>query len=147
MSQLAELVGTELGVSDWLTIDQERIDQFADTTIDHQFIHVDPDIAAQTPFGSTIAHGFLTLSLMTHLTSGLMPAPDNAVMGLNYGLNKVRFLTPVKVGSRIRARASVADVTERNPGRILITYDVVIEIEGEERPAVVAQWLGMVVTA
>ena len=142
---LAGLVGTELGPSDWLEIRQERIDEFADVTEDHQFIHVDPVAAARTPFSSTIAHGFLTLSLLTRLVGPLRPSLPGTVMGLNYGLERVRFLTPVKVGSHIRGRAAVRAVTERAPGRWVITYAVTIDIEGEERPALVADWLTMTV--
>lgn len=139
--------GRDLGVSEWLEIDQDRVNAFADVTEDHQFIHVDPEAAAQTPFGGTIAHGFLTLSLLPRLTAGMTILPDGMVMGINYGLNRVRFLAPVKVGKRIRARATVADVQEKGPGQFLVTTDVTVEIEGEDKPALVAEWLGLFVTA
>ncbi|MFQ5517389.1 MAG: MaoC family dehydratase [Acidimicrobiia bacterium] len=141
------LAGSDLGASDWFLIDQERVDEFADVTIDHQFIHVDPVKAAATPFGGTIAHGFLTVALLVHLMKDISVVPQGAVMGINYGFDKVRFLTPVKVGSRIRATARVADVAEKSPGQFLVTYDVTVEIEGEAKPALVARWLGMTVVA
>lgn len=145
--KMTEYVGTDLGYSDWFQIDQSRIDGFADVTLDHQYIHVDPERAALTPFGTTIAHGFLTVSLLVHLSQDLALVPENAVMGINYGINKLRFLAPVKVGSRIRAHSTVADVVEKTPGQFLITYDVTVEIEDEEKPALVAQWLSMAIVA
>jgi len=111
--------GTELGPSDWLLIDQERINQFAEATNDHQFIHVDAEKAAATPFGSTIAHGFLTLSLISHLVSQIMLKPKGTVMGINYGSDKVRFIQPVKVNSRVRARARIEKVSARPGGQFL----------------------------
>lgn len=141
------LIGTELGVSDWFLVDQSRIDAFADATLDHQFIHVDPEKAKLTPFGGTIAHGFLTLSLLPYLVTGLGIGMDNAVMGLNYGFDKIRFLAPVKVGSRVRVRARLAEFVEKAPKQFLIIQEITIEIEHETRPALVAQWLNMVMTA
>ena len=141
------LIGTELGVSDWFLIDQSRINAFADATLDHQFIHVDPEQAKLTPFGGTIAHGFLTLSLLPYLVTGLGVGMENAVMGLNYGFDKIRFLAPVKVGSKVRARARLADFVEKAPKQFLIIQEITIEIEHEARPALVAQWLTMVMTA
>ncbi|MFM7272242.1 MAG: MaoC family dehydratase [Gammaproteobacteria bacterium] len=140
------LLGQELGVSDWFTIDQSRINAFADATIDHQFIHVDPERAKHTPFGTTIAHGFLTLSLLPYLVTGLGVGMEGAVMGLNYGFDKIRFLAPVKVGSRVRARARLADFQQKSPGQYLISQEISIEIENEARPALVATWLTMVMT-
>ena len=140
---LERLVGRELGVSEWLEVDQERVDQFADVTGDHQFIHVDPVRAAATPFGGTIAHGFLTLSLLVDLCLGFIPKLKNTAMLLNYGFDKVRFITPVRVGSRIRARGTLGEVTERKPGQILVRIDVTVEIENEEKPALVAEWLSL----
>ena len=138
-------VGHEVGVSKWLKIDQDRIDAFAGATNDHQFIHVDPEAAAQSPFGTTIAHGFLTLSLFTHLagTDGIQL--ENAVMLVNYGMNKLRFLTPVKVDDEIRARIVLNDFEEKRPGQFLITTGVTIEINGEDKPALVAEWLTMAI--
>lgn len=141
-----ELIGTETGVSPWFEIDQARINAFADTTVDHQFIHVDPERARETPFGTTIAHGFLTLSLLSHLISDIGVGMEGAVMGLNYGFDKVRFLNPVKVNSRIRARVKLLDFQEKSPGTYLINNEITIEIEHEQRPALVAQWLTMVMT-
>jgi acyl dehydratase len=136
--------GESEGAGEWFEIDQERINQFADVTIDHQFIHVDPERAKDGPFGTTIAHGFLTLSLLTHLT-GSIPQTDPArfqgiVMGVNYGFEKVRFVSPVKVGSRIRASAVLANVELKEPW-VQTTRTITIEIEGEEKPALVADWL------
>lgn len=137
------LIGKDLGVSDWVLIDQPKIDAFAGVTNDYQFIHVDPEAAAKTPFGGTIAHGFLTLSLI----AGMMP--DGAVvlegikMGVNYGFEKVRFLQPVPSGSRIRARHVLKAFDHKGNGRYLLTNEVTVEIEGCEKPALVADWLGM----
>ena len=146
--QLSDYIGTEVGVTDWLEIDQQRINQFADATGDHQYIHVDPERAAQTPFGTTIAHGFLTLSLLSMLTSkngGIKL--ENAVMGINYGLDKVRFINPVKVGSNIRARFELVSAEEKKPKHYLMKHNVTVEIEGEEKPALIAEWLGMSVVS
>ncbi len=137
--------GTELGPSDWFVIDQARIDRFADATNDHQFIHVDAEKAAATPFGSTIAHGFLTLSLISHLVGQIMLKPKGTLMGINYGSDKVRFLQPVKVNSRVRARARVERVSARPGGQFLIKSTVTIEIENETRPALVAEILSLYV--
>jgi acyl dehydratase len=141
--QLNDLIGTELGVSEWLGVDQARIDAFADVTEDRQFVHVDPERAAATPFGGTIAHGLLTLSLIVRLCRDFVPRLRDTQMLLNYGFDKVRFVTPVKVDSRIRARARLAAVAERKPGQLLINMAVAIEIEGEEKPALVADWLSL----
>ncbi|MEA2002653.1 MAG: MaoC family dehydratase [Actinomycetota bacterium] len=140
-SELPSLVGTELGVSDWLLIDQERVSSFADATLDHQFIHVEPEKAAMTPFGGTIAHGFLTLSLLPYFMESAAVAVEGTLMALNYGTDKVRFLQPVKVGSRIRARVSLASAEERSPGQWLVKQGVTMEIEGEDKPAMVAEML------
>lgn len=140
------LIGTELGVSEWFRIDQSRIDAFADATLDHQFIHVDPEKAKLTPFGSTIAHGFLTLSLLPYLVTGLGIGMEGAVMGLNYGFDKIRFLAPVKVDSRVRARAKLVGFQEKASKQFLITQEITIEIENEQRPALVSQWLTMIMT-
>ena len=145
-SELADHVGEELGVTEWLTIDQDRIDAFADVTLDHQFIHVDPKLAKQTPWGTTIAHGFLTLSLLSYFQFETMLAPDNMLMAINYGTDKVRFLEPVPVGSRIRARSRLVDVTERGPGRWLLKMETTVEIEGVDKPALVAEPLTLFLT-
>ena len=145
-SRLAEYVGKEVGVTDWFAIDQERINRFAEATEDYQYIHIDAERAAKTPFGTTIAHGFLTLSLLSMFSSqgGGIKLKD-AVMGINYGLDKVRFINPVKVGKRIRARFTLTDASEKQPGRYLLKHSVTVEIEGEEKPALIADWLGMTV--
>ena len=140
------LAGQELDPSDWMDITQERVDQFADATDDHQFIHIDEARASATPFGGTIAHGFLSLSLITHLTSTTMPVPEGTLMTINYGSDKVRYIAPVRVGRRIRATQQVIDVTEKSPGRWLVKTAVTIEIESEETPAVVAEILFMHIT-
>ena len=147
---LKKLEGTEEGVGDWITVDQERINAFADVTDDHQFIHVDPERAKDTPFGTTIAHGFLTLSLLTPLQQGIprdLAAYEGAVMGINYGFDKVRFVSPVKVGSRIRVRSKLARVELKDPNTVQVTRTMTIEIEGEDRPACVADWLTLTVYA
>jgi acyl dehydratase len=135
--------GTELGPSDWLLIDQQRINIFADATNDHQFIHVDAEKAAATTFGSTIAHGFLSLSLISHLVGQIMLKPKGTVMGINYGSDKVRFLQPVKVNSRVRARARVEKVSARPGGQFLVKSTITVEIENEQRPALVAEILSL----
>ena len=140
--ELAQLVGKSIGVSDWFTIDQDRINQFADVTKDHQFLHVDPERAATTPFGTTIAHGMLTFSMIIYLCEKLVPPLEGVQMVINYGFDKVRFSAPVKVGSRIRAASELLRVSERG-GHILVKTKVTIEIEGGEKPALVAEWLTM----
>ncbi len=143
--QLLRMVGHESGPSEWLRVDQERIDRFADATEDHQFIHVDPERAAATPLGSTIAHGFLTLSLLPRLNQELAVMPDKTLMAFNYGLDKVRFLQPVRAGSRLRLRSKILEVKEKSGGRILVKAEARVEIEGEEKPAVVAETLSLFV--
>ena len=138
------LVGSELGVSDWIRIEQARVNAFADTTEDHQFIHVDPERAAATPFGGAIAHGFLTLSLLPRMMEDIGGGMADAVMGLNYGFDKIRFLAPVKVNSRVRARAKLLDVQEKVPNQFLIKQEITVEIENETKPALVAEWRTMV---
>ena len=137
--------GTELGPSEWLLIDQERIDRFADATDDHQFIHVDPVRAAETPFGGTIAHGFLSLSILPHLLVQILPMPEGMVMGINYGAEKVRFSQPVKVNSRVRARARIEQVNARPGGQYMVKTRVTLEIENNRRPAVIAHLLSLYV--
>src|SRR6478609_3465940 len=145
-------VGNDEGTGEWFEVTQDQINQFADVTHDHQFIHVDPERAASTPFGTTIAHGFLTLSMLTHLAAGASSAPPNpakfegVLMGINYGFNKVRFVSPVKVGSRIRARA-VTTNAELKGNMVEVTRNFTIEIEGEDKPALVAEWLTRTVYA
>ncbi|MFT6696618.1 MAG: acyl dehydratase [Paracoccaceae bacterium] len=134
------LVGTSLGHSAWMTIGQDRIDAFAGVTEDHQFIHVDVELAAsESPFGGTIAHGFLTLSLLSHLSSQVFPSIRGKAMTFNYGMNKVRFLNPVKSGARVRVSIALKSAVEKQPGRFLCEFDSVVEIEGEDTPALVAE--------
>jgi acyl dehydratase len=144
-TDLPTLIGSELAPSDWLEITQERVNQFADATNDFQFIHVDPDKAAQTPFGGPIAHGFLSLSLLSYLNAQTAVIPENLAMGINYGSDKVRYLMPVRVGKRIRSRQTILDVTEKSPGQWLMKTAVTVEIENEETPALVAEILSMFV--
>lgn len=143
--QLADFVGKDLGESDWFTVDQDRINAFADATNDHQFIHVDPEAAKATPWGTTIAHGFLSLSLLPFLTASAGIIPEGMVMAINYGLDKVRFIEPVRVGSEVRAKARLADLTVKGPGRYLLKTDVTVEIKGSEKPALIAETLSMFV--
>ncbi|UUY10043.1 MaoC family dehydratase [Pseudomonas sp. J452] len=143
VSQLQDYVGKELGRSEWITIDQERINQFAECTGDHQFIHVDPVKAKHTPFGCTIAHGFLTLSLVPKLMESLMIMPEGLKMAVNYGLDSVRFIQPVKVNSRVRLAMSVLEITEKRAGQWLIKAQATLEIEGEEKPAYIAEQLSL----
>lgn len=140
---LVARIGQEVGVSDWIVIDQARIDAFADCTEDHQFIHVDPEAAAKTPFGGTIAHGFLTLSLMSQMSYQAAPVLEGVAMGVNYGFDKLRFLQPVRAGSRVRGRFKLLSAEDKGGGRWLIKNEVTVEIDGQERPALIAEWLGM----
>jgi len=135
------LKGADLGVSEWIEVDQARIDAFAEVTGDHQFIHVNPELAKQTPFGTTIAHGYLTLSLLSRMAYDVMPGIVGTKMGVNYGLNSLRFLAPVKSGRRVRGAFRMSDVVERSPGVIQSTVEVKVEIEGEEKPALAAEWV------
>ena len=144
IDEVRSYTGQEIGVSDWFTLDQDRINQFADLTEDHMFLHVDPDAAAATPFGSTIAHGLLTLSMMPVMAYQAMPGVSGTKMGVNYGYNKVRFMAPVKSGKRIRGHFVVQGIEDKSDGRRQITHDVTIEIEGEAKPALVAEWITMV---
>ena len=143
-SEIDTVLGTEVGVSDWVTIDKERIDKFADATMDHQFIHVDPEQATPV-FGSTIAHGFLSLSMVAGIPfeQEIGMVLDGTKMGLNYGLDKVRFLSPVPVNSEVRIRMKCIDVTEKNPGQYLAKTEVTMEIKGVDKPAFVAETLSM----
>lgn len=134
-------VGREVGVSDWIDVTQARIDAFAEVTGDHQFIHVDPQAAAKTPFGGTIAHGYLSLSLLSAMAMSAMPGIEGTTMGVNYGLNKVRFMAPVRSGKRIRGRFTLSDVSERSEGVLQSTVAVLVEIEGEDKPALAAEWV------
>jgi len=141
--QLDRMIGERLGVSDWFLVDQERVNRFADVTVDHQFIHIDPTRAKGTPFGGTIAHGFLTLSLLVPLCLDFIPVLENRTLVVNYGFDKVRFVAPVRVGKRIRALSTLAEVTERKLGQVIMRIDVTVEIENEDKPALVAEWLSL----
>ena len=143
LEEIRGQIGREIGVSDWLVVDQARINAFADATEDRQFIHVDPAAAAQTPFGGTIAHGFLSLSLLSRMAAEAMLLPDGLKMAVNYGLDRVRFLAPVKSGERVRGRFVLDSVEEKAPGQILLRHTVTVEIEGEDKPALTAVWLGL----
>ena len=143
VSDLQGLVGTEIGTSEWITVDQDRINVFADVTEDHQFIHVNEDMAKMTPFGGTIAHGFLTLSLLSKFSEGSGLVIEGVKMGVNYGFEKVRFLAPVPSGAKVRGRFTLKEVVEKKPGQHLITYEVTVDIEGQEKPALIADWLAM----
>ena len=142
LNDLRAALGTEIGLSAWRTVSQDMIDRFAAATDDHQFIHTDPiRAAAETPFGGTIAHGFLTVSLLSTLAYECLPMIEGATMGINYGFDKLRFMSPVKVGARVRARFKLADFDIRPSGRVMNTYDVALEVEGLIKPAFTATWL------
>ncbi len=143
MNEYAALAGTEVGVSRWFEIDQSRIDSFAEVTEDWQFIHVDPAKAVETAFGGTVAHGFLTLSMLVAMAHDGLPDIKGRVMGVNYGFDKIRFVTPVRSGSRIRARFKLVEVTARGANEFMTRSEVVVEIEGANKPALVAEWLGV----
>ena len=145
LDAFSRLVGEEIGVSSWRTIDQALIDKFADVTDDHQFIHVDPARAAQTPFGSTIAHGMLVLSLISTMSYEAVPTIRGALMTINYGFDRVRFVSPVPVNSRLRGRFVLSELSRRSAGQVSTRFDVTIEREGAEKPAAAAEWLAMTV--
>jgi acyl dehydratase len=146
LDEIRSRIGGEVGVSGWLLVSQSRIDAFADATEDRQFIHVDPAAAAQTPFGGTVAHGFLTLSLLSCMAAEAMLVPEGLKMAVNYGLDRVRFLAPVRSGKRVRGRFVLDSVEEKAPGQWLMRHNVTVEIEGEDKPALTAVWLGMIFT-
>ena len=147
LEEAQTFIGQEVGVTQWFEITQERVNRFAEATGDFQFIHIDEERALkETPFGGTIAHGFLTLSLLSMLSSqtGTIKI-EGASMSINYGLDKVRFINPVRVGKRIRARFELVSAVEKNPGQFLLKHKATVEIEDEEKPAMIAEWLGMAV--
>jgi acyl dehydratase len=144
-NKLVDYIGKETGVSSWITVTQEQINQFAESTHDQQFIHVDPVKAQETVFGGTIAHGFLSLSLLSAFSYESALSLEKTVMGLNYGFEKVRFLQAVKVNSRVRGRMVLSNVIEKKPGQFLFNWQVTVEIENEEKPALIAQWLTMTI--
>ena len=143
LEQIKSRIGEEVGVSSWMLVDQARVDAFADATDDRQFIHVDSDAAAQTPFGGTVAHGFLTLSLLSRMGAEAMLLPDSLKMAVNYGFDRVRFLAPVRSGRCVRGRFRLDSAEEKAPGQVLLRHTVTVEIEGEDKPALTAQWLGL----
>ena len=149
-SDLPSMVGQEVGVSRWITVDQARIDAFARITEDEQFIHVDPERARATPFGGTIAHGFLTLSLASAMAEAVEPL-DGVVMGVNYGFDKLRFLAPVRSGSRVRGRFKLMSAEDKGSQdgvtRWLLKHELTVEIDGGDKPALIAEWLSMQMTA
>ncbi|HET6839520.1 MAG TPA: MaoC family dehydratase [Bradyrhizobium sp.] len=145
LSAYQAMVGREVGVSSWHLIDQGRINVYAEVIEDHQFIHVDPERARrETPFGTTVAHGFLTMSLMSIMSYEVMPAIEGATMGVNYGFDKLRFISPVRAGSRVRGRFTLSEATLRKPAELLSRTNVTVEIEGETKPALVADWLALI---
>lgn len=143
VAELANYIGQEFGPTDWVALTQDKIDQFAEVTLDKQFIHIDPVNAAKTPFGGTIAHGFLTLSMLAYFQTQANVIPAGTMMGVNYGLNKVRFLQPVKAGQRVRGRLKPLAFVNKAPGQILATYEMTVDIDGETKPALVAEMLAM----
>ena len=145
LAGLRDSAGKHLGYTGWEELTQERVNEFADATDDHQFIHVDVERAKQTPLGGTVAHGYLTLSLMAPIMGQLLKITD-AAMALNYGLDRVRFLAPVRSGKRVRGRFILDSVEEKAPGQVLMRHSVTVEIEGEEKPALTAVWLGLIFT-
>ena len=142
-SDLQSQVGQEVGLSRWIEVDQARIDAFAKVTEDEQFIHVDPERARATPFGGTIAHGFLTLSLASAMSYDALPPLDGVVMGVNYGFDKLRFLAPVPAGSKVRGRFRLLSAEDKGSGRWLLKHELTVEIEGADKPALIAEWLSM----
>ena len=147
LDEIRSKVGQTVGTSDWIEVGQDRISEFAEATEDRQFIHTDPIAASvHTPFGGTIAHGFLTLSLLSRMAADAMHIPDSTKMAVNYGLDRVRFLAPVKAGKRVRGHFTLDSAEEKAPGQLLLKHSVTVEIEGEEKPALTAQWLGLIFT-
>jgi acyl dehydratase len=144
LADIRARIGDEIGVSDWIAIDQARINAFADTTEDRQFIHIDPDAAARTPFGGTVAHGFLTLSLLSRMGAEAMLLPEGLAMAVNYGLDRVRIIAPVRSGSRVRGRFVLDSIEAKAPGQLLMRHQVSVEIERGDKPALTAMWLAMI---
>ena len=146
LDDIRSKVGQVVGTSDWILVGQDRIDAFAEATEDRQFIHIDPEAAAETPFGGTIAHGFLSLSLLSRMAVDAMSVPDTTRMAVNYGLDRVRFMAPVRAGSRVRGHFTLDAAEDKAPGQLLLKHSVTVEIEGEPKPALTAQWLGLIFT-
>ena len=145
LEELHARIGTQVGVSEWITIDQKRIDEFADVTEDRQFIHVDPNAAKETMFGGTVAHGFLSLSLLSRMAFDVMLVPDNLKMAVNYGFDRVRFLAPVPVGARVRGMFPLTNVEEKSLGQLLVHHNVMVDIDITEKPALTADWISLLV--
>ena len=145
LEELHARIGTQVGSSEWITIDQKRIDEFADVTEDRQFIHVDPNAAKETMFGGTVAHGFLSLSLLSRMAFDVMLVPDNLKMAVNYGFDRVRFLAPVPVGARIRGMFTLTNVEEKSLGQLLVHHNVMVDIDITEKPALTADWISLLV--
>ena len=144
--EIESATGEEVGTSEWVEITQERVDQFADATGDHQWIHVDVEKAKAGPFGGTIAHGFLSLSLLSRMAADVMQVPETTRMAVNYGLDRVRFIAPVRAGKRVPGRFTLDGADDKAPGQLLLRHSVTVEIEGEDKPALTAQWLGLIFT-
>ncbi len=144
LAEIRAAVSTTVGTSDWILVAQDRIHAFAEATEDRQFIHVDEATAAQTPFGGTIAHGFLSLSLLSRMAADVMQLPDTTTMAVNYGLDRVRFIAPVRAGKRVRGHFTLDGIEEKAPGQLLVRHSVTVEIENEPKPALTAQWLGLI---
>jgi acyl dehydratase len=145
LDAIRQRVGEEVGISGWIIVDQTRIDAFAEATEDRQFIHVDPVAAAATPFGGTVAHGFLTLALLSRMSAEATLLPESLKMAVNYGFDRVRFIAPVRSGKRVRGRFVLDSVEEKGPGQVLLRHHVTVEIEDEDKPALTAQWLGLMI--
>ena len=145
LEEIHSRIGTQIGVSEWITIDQKRIDEFADVTEDRQFIHVDPNAAKETMFGGTVAHGFLSLSLLSRMAFDVMLVPDNMKMAVNYGFDRIRFLAPVPVGARVRGIFTLTNVEEKSLGQLLVHHNVMVDIDVTEKPALTADWLSLLI--
>ena len=145
LDELHSRIGTQIGVSEWITIDQKRIDEFADVTEDRQFIHVDPNAAKETMFGGTVAHGFLSLSLLSRMAFDVMLVPDNLKMAVNYGFDSIRFLAPVPAGARVRGIFTLTNVEEKSLGQLLVHHNVMVDIDVTEKPALTADWLSLLI--
>jgi acyl dehydratase len=144
LEDISARVGTDLGTSSWIEVDQTAINRFADVTGDHQFIHVDPEAAAATPFGGTVAHGFLTLSLLSQMAAETTLVPSDTKMAVNYGFDKIRFIAPVKSGKRVRGHCHLLSAEEKQAGKWQFVHRVAVEIEGEDKPALTADWIGLI---
>lgn len=145
LDDITARIGTVIGTSDWITLDQKRINEFADVTEDRQFIHVDPNAAKETMFGGTVAHGFLSLSLLSRMAFDVMLVPDNLKMAVNYGFDRIRFLAPVPAGARVRGIFTLTNVEEKSLGQLLMHHNVMVDIDVTEKPALTADWLSLLI--